>query len=244
MAKNIRVTTEGALAVIKSLGWSPASIIDIGVALGTKGLYPIWPEAHICLIEPSPASLIYMNQIAERYPHVHIYNVGASNRSGQYTAATQKGLVNVVMDRDSAEWTQTTIPIMTCDEIVRDAGLPAPFLYKLDTDSHEREVLEGSAATLEQSELCIVEVNVFNLLRNRFTPDDMWGAMRRHGFTLLDFAGAGYAANGLLRTADLMFVKEGGALFDLAYKNSGKAKDSIEHRLRQQQAATVDNKFI
>jgi FkbM family methyltransferase len=244
MAKNVRATTEGALSVIRDLGWRPGSIIDIGVAMGTKGLYPIWPGAHICLIEPSPAGLVYMQQIAEKYPNVHIYNVGASNRNGKFRASTRDKLMNVVMTKPKPGWTETVLPVLTCDHIVKDAGLPPPYLYKLDTDSHEAEVLEGSTETLKQTDVCIVEVNVFNAFRHRFTPDDMWGAMRRHGFTLIDIAGCGYNVEGLLRTADLMFVREDSELFRLAFEHSGKGEALFERRLQQQETSMMDNKFI
>ena len=244
MAKNTRVTTEGALAVIRDLGWRPGSIIDIGVAMGTRGLYPIWPDAHICLIEPSPTGLIYMQQIADKYPNVHIYNVGASNRSGQFRASTQDGLLNVVMAKPKPGWNETTLPVETCDYIVKDAALPPPYLFKLDTDSHEGEVLEGAAETLKSTDLCIVEVNVFNGFRRRFTPGDMWDAMRRSGFTLFDVAGCGYNAEGLLRTTDLMFVREDSALFKLAFDHSGKGEGLRARRIQQQDDSMIENKFI
>jgi FkbM family methyltransferase len=244
MAKNIRVTTEGALQVIRDLGWRPGSVIDIGVAMGTKGLYPIWPDAHICLIEPSPTGLVYMQQIAEKYPNVHIYNVGASNRNGKFRASTHSKLVNVIMAKPKPGWTETALPVLTCDYIVKDAGLPPPYLFKLDTDSHEAEVLEGAAETLKQTDLCIVEVNVFNRFRHRFTPGEMWDAMRRNGFTLLDIAGCGYNTQGLLRTADLMFVREDSDLFRLAFERSAKGDQLKERRIRQQHDSVVENKFI
>ncbi len=188
--------------------------------------------------------MVYMQQIAEKYPNVHIYNVGASNRNGKFRASSRDKLLNVVMAKAKPGWTETVLPVLTCDHIVKDAGLPPPYLYKLDTDSHECEVLEGSSETLKHTDLCIVEVNVFNMFRNRFTPNDMWSALQRHGFTLMDIAGCGYNEQGLLRTADLMFVHEDSELFRIAFEGSAKGKGLLDRRIQQQVDSMIENKFI
>lgn len=244
MSKTERITIEGVLSPLRDLGWTPGAILDIGVATGTKGLYSIWPEVDICLVEPSPKSLVYMRQIAERYPKVHIYNVGASDHTGEARALVHDQVLNVIFRKPKPGWEQTTLKVMTCDDIVRDAGLKGPFLYKLDTDSHEREVLAGSSATLDETEVCIVEANVFNGFRRRFTPDDMWRTMYEKGFSLFDIASAGYGPGGLLRTLDLVFMRTGSELFERAYRASLKGDGIIEKRVKQQIKALHHNPTI
>lgn len=241
MNRNKRITIEGVLELLRALGWRPGAILDIGVATGTKGLYSIWPDVDICLIEPSPMSLVYMQQIAERFPKVHIYNVGASDHTGDSKALVHDDLLNVVFRSRKPGWRQVTLRVMTCDDIVRDAGLSGPFLYKLDTDTHEKEVLAGSSETLAKSEICIVEVNVYNRHRRQFSADDMWRAMNEHGFTLLDIAATGYAPTGLLRTMDLVFVRAESPLYKLAYGRSGKGDKLVEKRVKQQVQALRHN---
>lgn len=239
-----RITIEGVLSPLRDLGWKPGAILDIGVATGTKGLYSVWPDVDICLVEPSAKSLVYMRQIAERYPKIHIYNVGASDHTGEAQALVHEGMLNVMFHKPRPGWEETTFKVMACDDIVRDAGLKGPFIYKLDTDTHEQEVLAGSSETLAQSELCIVEVNVFNPFRQRFTPDQMWRTLYEKGFSLLNIASTGYAPTGLLRTMDLVFVRTDGELFELAYRNSSKGAGLIEKRVKQQIKALHHNPNI
>jgi FkbM family methyltransferase len=241
---NERVSMGGVLGHIRDLGWTPGAVIDIGVERGTRGLYSAWPEAPICLVEPSPRALVYMQQVAQRYPNVHIYNVGASNYTGEAPGRAYQDLVNVAIGGPKTGWTATAFPVMTCDDIVRDAGLQGPFLYKLDTDSHEREVLEGSAETLVRTDVCIVEINVFNSYKGRITPDEMWRTLHDKGFALFDFAGSALAESGLLRTMDLVFVRVGSALFDAAWRRSAKGDAKIRKRIEQQRAALTDNNVI
>jgi hypothetical protein len=78
-----RISIGGVLQTIRDLGWSPGAIIDIGVSMGTDGLYDVWPDAPLCLIDPVPENRPYMEKIASSYPNVQIFNVGASNATGK-----------------------------------------------------------------------------------------------------------------------------------------------------------------
>ena len=239
-----RMSIKGVLRTIRDAGWAPGSIIDLGFATGTKGLLSTWPDAHICLVEPSPSSLVYMQQVAEKFPHVHIYNVGASNRTGETIGARHESLVYAMVGQRKPGWIDETFKVMTCDDIVRDAALPPPFIYKLDTDTHEREVLEGSSETLAQSELCIVEVNVFNAARDRITPDELWRTLVERGSALLDMAGASYAPSGVMRTMDLVFARQGGEVFNRLLERSRKGQEVVDQRVEEQRQALKSNGAI
>ncbi len=88
------------------------------------------------------------------------------------------------MGTGKGKWPETSIPVRTCDDIVAEARLTPPFVYKLDTNSHELEILEGSAKTLEQTELCIIELNLYYGLKGMATPADIWKVMTDKGFAM------------------------------------------------------------
>src|SRR5262245_34273196 len=136
-----------ALNCIRDSGWKPGGIVDIGVGAGTAGLYSVWPDTPLCLIEPSPEAMVFMRQVAAKYDNVHIFNVGASDRSGELSGHQQEGMVNVFFGRGQA-YAEKTFAMRTCDDMVAEAGLQGPLLLKIDTDSHERQVLAGAEATL------------------------------------------------------------------------------------------------
>ncbi len=216
---------------MKALGWTPGAIIDIGVATGTSGLYSVWPGTPICLVEPSPQARPYLEEIAARFPQVKVYNVAASSASGEVAGTHHPSRPNAVIGEAKPNWPRASFPAMTCDEIVADAGLSPPFLYKLDTDTHELEILDGSAATLGQTDVCVVEVNVFYPRRGLATPDAIWRRLHDAGFAFFDMIGGGYGETGVLRCADMLFVKSSSALFKWADKRSPKAADTLGDRL-------------
>lgn len=220
MGKKVNSFTD-VLEPLRELGWRPGAIIDIGVEMGTTGLYSVWPDVPICLIEPSPDSLPFMEKIAAAYPHVSIFNVGASDRTAEVVVQKHETLVNIHFGQDKS-WGETTVKVRPCDDMVEEAGLEPPFIYKLDTDSHEREILAGSNKTLANSELCIIEINIFNPRFGYISPNEIWVAMAGHGFTFFNIANCGFGESGVMRSADFVFVKEKSQLFKLAQKNSTK----------------------
>ncbi len=244
MSQVVRSSIEGVLVTLRNIGWRPGAILDIGVASGTPGLYSVWPDAPICLVEPSRKGLAYMQQIAAKYPNVQVFNVAASNRTGQIAGAEHEQLVNVTFGKAGANMQDAVFPAMTVDDIVAAAALEPPFLYKLDTDSHETEILQGSSATLERTDLCILEACVFHGLRGRTRPDELWRAVHDRGFVFFDVAGSGYGTSGVMRSTDLVFVREASDLYRLAKANSAKRADVAEKRAQQYKAALRDNPNI
>ena len=237
-----RHSIEGVLTTLRDIGWRPGAIIDIGVATGTLGLYSVWDDIDICLVEPSRKGRVFMEQIASRYPRARIFNVAASNRTGEIFGGEHPDIPNVSFGKIKRRFTASVFPAMTCDDIVASAGVSPPFVYKLDTDTHEREILEGSMATLADTELCIIEMRVFHQNRRGMArPDDIWRAMTGHGFAFFDIAGSGFAHTGVMRSADLVFVREGSPLHALALANSAKPQNVSDKRIARYQRALISN---
>src|ERR1700750_2622833 len=51
-----RLSWQRSLGSLKSQGFAPAIVFDVGVRFGTYGLYPLFPDAFYHLIEPTPES--------------------------------------------------------------------------------------------------------------------------------------------------------------------------------------------
>jgi FkbM family methyltransferase len=231
-----------ALDCLKEIGWTPGAVIDVGVAAGTPGLYSVWPGVPICLIEPAPDAMVYMRQIAEKYPNVQIFNCGASDHAGELTARQPAGMARVFFGRGKG-LAENTLPVRTCDDMVAEARLEGPFLLKIDTDCHERQVLDGAEETLKRTEVCVIELNVFHPLRGEMGPLEICRHMAKRGFVFFDMAGFSLAQSGLMRAADFVFVRYHAPLFRAAYERSGKA-DKLAKRARQYREFAEHNPII
>ena len=220
-----RQSIAGALGAVKSLGWTPSAIIDIGVAMGTEGLYDVWPAVPLVLVDPADENRPYMDRIAATYERVTVFQVGASDTCGELQGRVRPELGHVVVGIGFQKqgWESRTFPVLTCDEIVRQAGISGPFVLKIDTDSHERAVLAGAGETLRQTEVVIIECGLYNAMKGKFPAVELFATLAAAGFSLSDVAGTSYiSATGVLRSLDLVFVKVDGEVMRLSYAGSQK----------------------
>ena len=273
-----RHSIAGVLNSIKALGWEPATIVDVGVAMGTEGLYSVWPRARIVLIDPVEENQIYMDQIKAKYPHVISLCAAVSNHSGTAVArvntdlgyaalvppgkalaiTAKNGLADLckrVLGRDpkpsasdssppqSLEFRK--VPITTLDAIVETHALKCPMIVKIDTDSHEAEILDGGKECLSRAEICIMEASKLPK-KGRITFHEIVDKMHEYGLAFYDFAGRSYGTDPEvrpLRLIDLVFAREEGEVFEKTIARSSKG-DKTERRIAQRQAAREDNKYI
>lgn len=162
-AMDERHSIAGVLTAIRAAGWQPGTVIDIGVGTGTAGLYGVWPDASICLVDPVDENRPYMEQIKSRYADVTVVPVAASNKSETRTIGVtpHDGLSDASGAPSRDGWVARTVRTMTVDQIVDEFGLRPPYVLKIDTDYHEKEILQGAERTLRQTEICIIETNKF-----------------------------------------------------------------------------------
>jgi FkbM family methyltransferase len=141
-------------------------VFDIGAHTGetAQAYLAAFPEAAVHAFEPHPNSFACVAQLAS--PRLHAHRLAASNRCGEaeffvfspladdpdtpiaasmnnsLVAETQFGLVA------GRNPTSITVECVTVDRFCADQGLERLDLLKIDTEGHEREVLEGASETL------------------------------------------------------------------------------------------------
>jgi hypothetical protein len=122
-----------------------------------------------------------------------------------------------------------TIPAVTLDEICKTRQLEGPYLIKVDVDGRELDVLAGATQILQNTELVIVEVNLY--VTARF--DKMCAVinfMKDQGFVAYDIVDLGYRpSDSALFQVDMVFVKESGQFTKESRYVAGKEQ---EERLR------------
>ncbi len=228
-----------ALGKLAAAGWQPGTIIDVGVAIGTEGLYDVWPSAPIVLVDPVPENLQFMEKIARDYADVRIVPVAAGEKCGQTVAIVHRasGLSLVGKSKSSADWETTTFDMLTLDAIVERARASAPYLIKIDTDAKELAILSGAAGALKHTDVVCIELKIFSCIHQRDTPAAIFHALDALGFSFAEIAEVTrYPADGFLRIVDFVFVRTESQLFADLYRLSRKP-DKLWKRARDRQAA-------
>lgn len=199
---------------VKTLGFRPRTVIDVGVALGTVELYAPFPDAKFVLVEPLEEFRPHLEAIASRYDATcHLAAAGPTNgevRIRVFGRQSSSSVLPVTEDTGSAKDARfRTVPMITLDSI--SDSLEAPIVLKLDVQGAELLALDGAAQTLSKTEIVLMETNLFQFHPGMPQFGEVVDYMSKRGFVVYDILG------GLLRPrdnalgqVDLVFVKEDG----------------------------------
>jgi len=213
--KNIRrITWAEALGHISRLGFRPQTVIDVGVGHGTFDLYEKFPDATHLLIEPLEEFEEDLKEISRKYKAEYI--LAAAGAKPGIT------LINVHHDRTSSsifkeaegshvDGIPREVPVVTIDDLCNKRNLRGPYLIKIDVQGAELVVLNGAEKVLEDTELIILEVSLFQFYINGPQFYDVVSYMKDRGFVVYDiFGGHNRPLDGALGQIDMAFVKENG----------------------------------
>ncbi len=204
-----RPSMRGALLQINRLGFEPATVIDVGAALGTFDLYDLFPQSRHILIEPIAENEPYLAKICKKLGNAEYHIAAAASEPGTLTLSVNPGLVNSSLvtagDTTPPISEMRTVKVVSLDQLCRDRNLQPPFLVKVDVDGKEMEVLKGAVQVLEATEYLIIESTCFGQM------NEVVDFMREHGFAIYDIVDPVYRpGDHALWQVDLAFVKRSG----------------------------------
>lgn len=189
---------KGNPTYFQSFGFTPTTVIDVGVFKGTPWLYRAFPQAKFHLIDPLPEVPALIAPWAQEIDYdLHAVAVGAAD--GEITLNTPlrgaRRLANMTSaaDRSAANMTrqrltgmeQVTAPMRRLDDL--SADWPGPLGLKIDTEGHEIDVLKGAPKTVKRCAFVVLEVSMQDRFDNGYRFSDAITAMASLGFEPLDF---------------------------------------------------------
>lgn len=209
-----RKTMTEALQHVARLGFIPQTVIDVGVAYGTFELYEAFPHARHLLVEPLAEYQGVLDDIAAKY-NAECVLAAASATSGTTVVHVHPELSGSSIYRETegshVDGIPREVPLVTLDDLCREKELVGPFLIKADVQGAELQVLEGAKKILEETELVILEVSLFQFFLNGPQFHDVVSNMKCHGFVVYDiFGGHCRPFDNALAQVDVAFVKEHG----------------------------------
>ncbi|MEG5016172.1 MULTISPECIES: FkbM family methyltransferase [unclassified Microcoleus] len=224
----------GSLLNAKQLGFDPETVIDVGAGLGTFEIYYAFPKSRYLLIEPIAENEPYLKKICQHLERADYIIAAASTEAG--VVPLQVNVSNFIHsyisedgEASSENFELRTIPAVTLDEICKTRQLEGPYLIKVDVDGRELDVLAGATQTLQNTELVIVEVNLY--VTARFDKmASVINFMKEQGFVAYDLVNLACRYSDLaLFQVDMVFVKESG---QFTKESRYVAENEQEERLR------------
>jgi len=208
--RGIRVTMDQALKHLKTLGFDPNTVIDVGVAYGTPELYENFPNSKIILIEPLNEFSMYINKITKKYNATHI-NKAAGCKEGQIEINVKPQITSSSTLKGKILGINRKVPLSTIDNICAKEYFNGPYLIKVDVEGAEVDVLKGAKKILEETDVVILEVTFFIELQNAPEFFEVLTFMDSIGFVLYDiFNLRNREKDNILSQADITFVRKEG----------------------------------
>ena len=211
-----RRTMAAVLDNMKRIGLEPATVIDVGVGYGTPELWEAFPRARLLLVEPIPDRFGGAAQrAADGRPGAELVVAAAGAEAGRATITVHRApemsslLGSWTGDREEGE--RREVEVVRIDDVVRERGLPGPYVLKADVEGAELSVLDGASAVLRETEVVLLEVRLFELVPGAAQLHDVVPYMKERGFVAYDlFGGAIRLTDGALAVTNLAFVREDG----------------------------------
>lgn len=200
---------------ISSTGFSPKTVIDVGVGYGTPELYAAFPDSKLVLVEPLP-------EFEESIKNI------LSHRNGEYlisAAGNQNGTVTFNKHLDSLDCSsvlkeqtgpetdgeEVNVPVIRLEDYILTRNFEPPYLLKVDVQGAELDVIEGATGILNDCEVIVLEVSLFEFLKESPQFHEVILFMHKKGFVAYDIVPAiTRPLDGALAQVDIAFVKENG----------------------------------
>ncbi|WP_292024370.1 FkbM family methyltransferase [Maritimibacter sp. UBA3975] len=174
---------------LKSLGYTPETVIDIGVAWGTPELYRTFPDAYFVLIEALDHFEGDMQRILSNVAgEYHLKGVGTERGSMTISLNLDAGALAGanVLDRPTGGAKEFTVEIDTVDAILAKTPVVQGALLKLDVQGADYRALQHATHTLSKCDVAIVEASLTN---SRNHVRDITNLMHDRGFKLYEVFG-------------------------------------------------------
>lgn len=208
----------GCLNRLKSRGFYPNYILDIGAAYGEWSLMcsRVFPDANYLLVEPLEE---YKNTLQNKMKKIKNSQF-VMTALGPYTGETKIHVrddfvgSSILQDQDSRyAGVERIVPLITADDLINETNFNIPELVKMDVQNYELEVLKGASKLIGTTEIFILETSLFCFVKGSPLIHEVIKYMTTQDYLIDDIAGYLYRPyDGALGQLDIAFVKSNSPL--------------------------------
>jgi len=235
--KDRRCCLVGSLQQIKNLGFIPATVIDVGAAVGSFTLqcYNIFPHSKYLLLEPLYENREYLDKVTKAIPNAEYILAVAAAEPGKVTLNVHSDLFgsSLYFEKEvDLNGVPRNVPAVTLDDLCKERGVSGPYLIKVDVQGAELDVLSGARRTLDKTEYVILEVSLFQFVKGGPQLYDVVKFMNLHGFVIYDIFGLNYRPlDDALAQVDIAFVKESSQFRKYHIYTNKKQREELTKRM-------------
>lgn len=207
-------SVESTLEYLKSWGFQPSGVIDIGAYHGnwTRMFKTIFPNASLLMIEAQSSKSDILASVCAEFEGDVRYEIAVLGaQDGAKVRFVEMGTGSSVFEESSPYHRQyIDANLTTLDHILEGhLDFQSPNFLKLDVQGYELEVLNGATATLQRLDFVFMETSLIPINRNAPLISDVIAYMASGDFMLFDFCSQIRRRDGALWQTDLLFIKNG-----------------------------------
>ena len=202
---------------IKSLGFNPTSVVDVGVATDTEELYYHFPTARYLFVEPLAEFEPSLQRLCTQYTgsNYMLCAAGAENGEITFNVGPSMGDSSRFQTLESADGAykmyERTVPQFRLDTMWDSLEMVGPALLKVDVQGGEIEVLKGATTIIDNFEVIVLECSLIESYIGQPIFHEYIAYLASLGFVVYDIIHTGYVPEtGMLAQIDLVFVKKDG----------------------------------
>ena len=203
---------------IKTMGFTPKHIVDVGANHGTctREAIKYFPNAKYSLIEPQNWLQTSFQDLLDKNPKIKYYPIGVGSEIGsfKFTIVDRDDSCSFRFTEEEAKaegFEQKEIAVSTINELFKESN-PAPDLIKIDAEGLDLKVLEGASDFFGKTEVFMVEASVGNKNIENNTLNVI-KFMDEKGYSLFEITEMNRPFKPkMLWLLELVFVKKGGIL--------------------------------
>jgi len=215
-----RGSLTGVLNNLKTNGFEPGSVIDVGAAFGSwsSTCIKIFPDAQYLLIEPLVEYEPALTKTVAEIKNAEYVLQGLFNKTSSKTLYLHQDLVGSSLKQENESHNQNrtkqrTVPCVTLDDLVQTKDLRFPSLIKLDVQGSELEVISGAQTMLTRTEVLIMEVSLIECISEAPMFAEVIEQLKNTGFVVYDIFGHNYRPyDTALAQVDIVFIQESSPL--------------------------------
>jgi FkbM family methyltransferase len=174
-------------------GHRVGTVIDVGASDGRWSALAMtrFPASRYLLIEAKAEHAPALAALAAANANVDYTIAVAGDRAGSaYFRSSRLLGGRASLERGAGDATE--IPMVTIDQEAASKALAGPFLLKLDTHGFERAILAGTAETLRDTELIVMECYNYRIAEDSLLFFEMCELLLDLGFRCIDLASPRY----------------------------------------------------
>jgi len=191
---------EWSLRNMRRLGFNPLTAVDVGAYRGEWSVLArkIFPETSFLMLEAQEGRRPDLEAVKQSLGSGVDYVItllGAKNDENVIFHESLQAPTgsSVLANQGNDRTREVSCTMKTLDDVLAQAGMPAPELMKLDVQGYELEVLKGAPKCLKHAQAILMEVSLMDMyqknpilhevtafmLENNFIAYDICATMRR-----------------------------------------------------------------